>query len=114
MFGLFYVFFIHLAFLLSLFKDLILSVLNARPSVRDSKTYLASFRKSPQNNNLDINHSFPLKDSTTSTSTLDPINPRTGLVKLQGPFTDRQLSSIGFGMNHLHDLGLVSVIVVDS
>ncbi|EOR00915.1 hypothetical protein E3P77_01714 [Wallemia ichthyophaga] len=107
-------------------RDLILSVLNARPSARDSKSYLASFRK-PQKPAFDVNHSLPLKtsdiDPTTPLSTtttapddeiLDPINPRAGLVKLQGPFTDRQLDSIGVGMNNLREMGLVSVVVVDS
>ncbi|TIB72976.1 hypothetical protein E3Q23_03180 [Wallemia mellicola] len=109
-------------------RDLILSVLNARPSARDSKSFLASFRKPQKSTNGDVNHSLPIRalneiDPTTPLSTtttapedeiLDPINPRTGLVKLQGPFTDRQLDSIGFGMNHLRELGLVSVVVVDS
>lgn len=102
-------------------------MLNARPSARDSKSYLASFRK-PQKPTLDVNHTLPLRttpdiDPTTPLSTtttapddeiLDPINPRAGLVKLQGPFNDRQLDSIGVGMNNLREMGLVSVVVVDS
>ncbi|KAG8989371.1 Amino-acid acetyltransferase, mitochondrial [Tulasnella sp. JGI-2019a] len=43
---------------------------------------------------------------------LDPIQRRTALVKLQGPFTDRQLESICLGLVYLGKLGLVCVIVV--
>lgn len=38
----------------------------------------------------------------------------TALVKIQGPFTDRQLESIAEGMVYLKRLGLVSVIVMDA
>jgi amino-acid N-acetyltransferase len=47
------------------------------------------------------------------TSILDPIHRKTALVKIQGPFTDRQLESIARGMVYLQKLGLVSVIVVE-
>jgi amino-acid N-acetyltransferase len=46
-------------------------------------------------------------------SILNPITRRTALVKLQGPFTDRQLESVARGMVYLEKLGLVSVIVVE-
>ena len=46
-------------------------------------------------------------------SILDPIYRRTALVKIQGPFTDRQLESVATGMVYLEKLGLVSVVVVD-
>jgi amino-acid N-acetyltransferase len=42
------------------------------------------------------------------------INRHTALVKIQGPFTDRQLDSIAEGMVYLKKLGLVSIIVLDS
>ena len=55
--------------------------------------------------------------STTATplvaSILDPVYRRTALVKMQGPFNDRQLESICRGMVYLEKLGLVSVIVVE-
>ena len=47
------------------------------------------------------------------TSILDPVHHRTSLVKIQGPFSDRQLESIARGMVYLQKLGLVSVIVVE-
>lgn len=45
---------------------------------------------------------------------LAPENRHTALVKVQGPFTDRQLESIAEGMVYLKKLGLVSIIVVDN
>lgn len=42
------------------------------------------------------------------------INLHTALVKIQGPFTDRQLESIAEGMVYLKRLGLVSIIVMDN
>ena len=47
-------------------------------------------------------------------SILDPVHQKTALVKLQGPFTDRQLDSITRGLIYLKKLGLVSVIVVEN
>jgi len=44
---------------------------------------------------------------------LNPVHRRTALVKLQGPFTDRQLDSVCKGLVYLEKLGLVSVIVVE-
>lgn len=46
-------------------------------------------------------------------SILNPIPRRTALIKLQGPFTDRQLTSVAKGMVYLQNLGLISVIVVE-
>ena len=43
-----------------------------------------------------------------------PVNQHTALVKIQGPFTDRQLESIAEGMVYLKKLGLVSIIVMDN
>lgn len=45
---------------------------------------------------------------------IDPVHRRTALVKLQGPFSERQLESIARGMVYLGKLGLVSVIVVEN
>ena len=42
-----------------------------------------------------------------------PTNRHTALVKVQGPFTQRQLASIAEGMVYLRKLGLVSVILLD-
>ena len=53
------------------------------------------------------------KPSPIVTSILDPVHHRTALVKIQGPFSDRQLDSIARGMVYLQKLGLVSVIVVE-
>lgn len=57
----------------------------------------------------------------TPSPTAEPIPPasdtladsHTALVKVQGPFTDRQLDSIAEGLIYLKRLGLVSVVVVD-
>lgn len=46
--------------------------------------------------------------------TTSPVQQHTALVKVQGPFTPRQLESIADGMVYLKRLGLVSVIVIDS
>ena len=51
--------------------------------------------------------------SPVVSSILDPVHHKTALVKVQGPFTDRQLDSIARGMVYLQKLGLVSVIVVE-
>lgn len=73
---------------------------------------------------------FPITDLLTTSSSaetstasfeqevlsqiLDPVTRHTGLIKLQGPFTDIQLESICRGMVYLEKLGLVSVIVVEN
>lgn len=117
-------------------QDFILSILRANPSLRDSKSYFADFgprvrpvqQSHPPAPDLSLP---PLQHSITpstleaeavhkpSTATplvasiLDPIYRRTALVKMQGPFNDRQLESIARGMVYLEKLGLVSVIVVE-
>ncbi|CAO1613796.1 unnamed protein product [Sympodiomycopsis kandeliae] len=165
-------------------QSLILEVLNAQPSLRDSKQYIKSFGpkgvKAPgdpqsakreakgkgrqiapsanfgnphnaqatqnalQNNKSDLiidshahpdaqiasssktkltdpvieeqtNHE-PAKDGTQAyldRSTVPVIQQHTALVKIQGPFSKRQLESIADGMVYLKKLGLVSIIVVD-
>lgn len=117
-------------------KDFILSILRANPSLRDTRSYLASFGPRPQSKplpdvTLDL-PSFPppvTQESTAKTipvavepakpspilaSILDPVIRRTALVKVQGPFTDVQLDSITRGLVYLEKLGLVSVIVVEN
>jgi amino-acid N-acetyltransferase len=54
------------------------------------------------------------KSSPIINAILNPVYRRTALVKIQGPFTDRQLDSITTGMIYLQRLGLVSVIVVEN
>ncbi|KAI0673558.1 mitochondrial amino-acid acetyltransferase [Trametes maxima] len=116
-------------------KDFILSLLRANPSLRDTKSYLASFGPRPQpprppapkeekaplltENDIDAQSETKPPDIKTSTSPvvasiLNPVYRRTALVKLQAPFTDRQLESIARGMIYLEKLGLVSVIVVEN
>ncbi|PVF99068.1 DUF619-domain-containing protein [Serendipita vermifera] len=115
-------------------KDFILSILRAKPSIRDTKSYLASFN-APQgvpslpstpllvekgvDTSLQTTAPTPTDATATSTPTIiqeliDPIHRRTALVKLQGPFSDRQLESIARGMVYLEKLGLVSIIVVEN
>ncbi|OCF33293.1 amino-acid acetyltransferase, mitochondrial [Kwoniella heveanensis BCC8398] len=116
-------------------NDFILSILQASPSVRDSRSYLSSFAPPPSTSVSPSTDVLPSDTTTTTTTTtttisaessadaakanplvnslLDPILRRPALVKIQGPFTDAQLDSICRGMAHLQKLGLVSVIVVD-
>ncbi|KAI9060223.1 mitochondrial amino-acid acetyltransferase [Trametes sanguinea] len=116
-------------------KDFILSLLRANPSLRDTKSYLASFGPRPQSPQSpapkqEERPALADKDVAAQTETkppdikpapspvvasiLNPVHRRTALVKLQAPFTDRQLESIARGMVYLEKLGLVSVIVVEN
>ncbi|OJA16168.1 hypothetical protein AZE42_00063 [Rhizopogon vesiculosus] len=122
-------------------NDFILSLLKANPSLRDTKSYLATFGVRPQlpERTNPVYPSTPLDTSNSSfqkeapdisvnksteqvkpspspivSSILNPVYRRTALVKLQGPFTDKQLDSIARGMIYLEKLGLVSVIVVEN
>ncbi|GLB35999.1 putative amino-acid N-acetyltransferase [Lyophyllum shimeji] len=114
--------------------DFVLSILRANPSLRDTRSYLASFGPRPQTPPVtapaDI--SLPPSQSTVQppeqpipasehpkpspivASILNPVVRRTALVKIQGPFTDVQLDSITRGLVYLEKLGLVSVIVVEN
>ncbi|KAJ6519670.1 mitochondrial amino-acid acetyltransferase [Mycena sanguinolenta] len=113
-------------------NDFIVSILRANPSLRDTRSYLASFGPRPKpvsapsadrvlaaSTDLSAAQSIPVtlehpKPSPVLSSILDPVVKRTALVKLQGPFTDVQLDSIARGMVYLEKLGLVSVIVVEN
>ena len=60
----------------------------------------------------------PQESSTVAIPQVTPVSDaladsHTALVKVQGPFTDRQLDSIAEGLVYLKRLGLVSVVVVD-
>ena len=102
-------------------QDFFLSILNANPSLRDTKAYLKDFRihrhaippPSTRRQTQPNTVRSEAKTSRVISSILDPIYCRTALVKLQGPFTDRQLESISRGMVYLEKLGLVSVIVIE-
>lgn len=118
-----------------------MQILRAKPSLRDSKNYLASFGARsaqdkkpkpgfevdpfvlppPASSARDSSSIAPTTQQPALTtrsnvldSILDPVTRHTALVKLQGPFTPRQLSSIAQGMVYLEKLGLVSVIVLES
>ncbi|ORY29014.1 mitochondrial putative amino-acid acetyltransferase [Naematelia encephala] len=113
--------------------DFILSILQAHPSTRDSRSYLTSFAPpspSPREASTSSPSSaFPVftvlpepitpqtpapkRENHLVNSLLNPIVLRPALVKIQGPFTDAQISSVVRGMAYLQKLGLVSVIVVD-
>ncbi|CAA7258627.1 unnamed protein product [Cyclocybe aegerita] len=119
-------------------NDFILSILRTNPSLRDARSYLASFglrpnsQPSPNETKLPVSSTIPSGSSpvlsTKSTtdvqeapqpspviaSILNPVYRRTSLVKIQGPFTDKQLESICRGLVYLEKLGLVSVIVVEN
>ncbi|KAI0271410.1 hypothetical protein BC834DRAFT_859347 [Gloeopeniophorella convolvens] len=112
-------------------NDFILSILRSNPSARDAKSYLASFGARPRPTPARTLSPPPVlpqqqvardvqfataeepKPSPIISSILDPVHQRTSLVKLQGPFTERQLESIARGMVYLQKLGLVSVIIVE-
>jgi amino-acid N-acetyltransferase len=103
-------------------QDLILSILQAHPSARDSRSYLSSFAPSPPPQSLTGSPKTPDPLPQTAAATkanplvsdiLNPILRRPALVKIQGPFTDTQLNSISRGMAYLQRMGLVPVIVVD-
>lgn len=120
--------------------DFILSLLKANPSLRDTKSYLANFGVRPPvpehaafpstvlNNDSMPSFSKQAPDisvdkqpdqvkpspSPILSSILNPVYRRTALVKLQGPFSNKQLDSIARGMVYLEKLGLVSVIVVEN
>ncbi|KIM47850.1 hypothetical protein M413DRAFT_15944 [Hebeloma cylindrosporum] len=115
-------------------NDFFMSILRSNPSLRDAKSYLASFGLRPQSYSSSSSEPKmaeppPLADSSTSkqipeaqelpkpspviASILNPVYRRTALVKIQGPFTDNQLDSISRGLVYLEKLGLVSVIVVE-
>src|SRR5882757_748018 len=108
-----------------------MSILRANPSLRDTRSYLASFglrsqlqpplsqETKPQppisHPNLDpsssststqVVHEDP-NPSPVAASILNPVYRRTALVKIQGPFTDIQLDSITRGLVYLEKLGLV-------
>jgi amino-acid N-acetyltransferase len=106
-----------------------LSILRANPSLRDTRSYLASFGPRPQPTPpvvpADITSPSPTtcqtpkpileqKPSPILQSILNPVIRRTALVKVQGPFTDVQLDSITRGLVYLEKLGLVSVVVVEN
>lgn len=123
-------------------QEFILSVLRANPSLRDTKAYIASFGIKPKSipqkqqqtqkplppvrsvadtpqtttpsTESRTESAFQAQTSPIIASILDPVYQRTALVKLQGPFTDRQLDSITRGLIYLKKLGLVSIIVVEN
>lgn len=116
-------------------QDFILSILRANPSLRDTKSYLQSFgpRARPVQNISPSQAPTALPDliseatakseattatdvtqqNTLATTILEPIYRRTALIKLQGPFSERQLESICKGLVYLERLGLTSVIVIE-
>ena len=116
--------------LIALIQDFIVSILRSNPSARDAKSYLASFGAGPRPVTVPkhpppprlrdlqvIRDARPTveepKPSPIISSILDPVHHKTALVKVQGPFTDRQLDSIARGMVYLQKLGLVSVVIVE-
>ncbi|PCH33739.1 mitochondrial amino-acid acetyltransferase [Wolfiporia cocos MD-104 SS10] len=113
-----------------------MSILRANPSLRDTRSYLASFGPRPMppprpptkptqevlpvvTEQPETKGALPPDvqqepQSPVVASILNPIQRRTALVKIQAPFTDRQLESIATGMVYLEKLGLVSVIVIEN
>src|SRR5438105_2612909 len=102
-----------------------MSILRSNPSLRDAKSYLASFGLRPQSHppsspeaktsepppstDSPMNKAMPElqelpKPSPVIASILNPVYRRTALVKIQGPFTDNQLDSICRGLVYLEKL----------
>ncbi|SPO30217.1 related to ARG2 - acetylglutamate synthase [Ustilago trichophora] len=87
-----------------------------RTSVADSTS-----RPISDPNTSTTSASHPIISQESSTVAIPQVTPvsdaladsHTALVKVQGPFTDRQLDSIAEGLVYLKRLGLVSVVVVD-
>jgi amino-acid N-acetyltransferase len=110
-------------------QDFILSVLQANPSARDSRFYLQQFAPPKESLLAKAHRSKPAPVpaelvATAQTqaealmhpmaqSIIDPVHQHTGLVKIQGPFTDRQLASVAEGMVYLRRLGLIAILVLD-
>ncbi|TFK77249.1 mitochondrial amino-acid acetyltransferase [Pluteus cervinus] len=118
-------------------NDFIMSILRAKPSLRDAKGYLSSLgirtkieppissppAAIPQ---ADIGKNAPSIQTDIVTAQeapkpapivvhiLNPVHRRTALVKIQGPFKHHQLDSIAKGLVYLEKLGLVSVIVIEN
>ncbi|GAA99668.1 uncharacterized protein L969DRAFT_47295 [Mixia osmundae IAM 14324] len=146
-------------------RDFILSVLEAHPSARDSRSYLKAFaprqrppspptkasandaplqaERKPDSLNAwaslggsmqpiteQILSDLPKASAATTSPAeasqvlldreqfvdklLNPVHQHTAIVKVQGPFTDRQLSSIAEGMVYLKKLGLVAIMSLDN
>lgn len=72
------------------------------PSSQDLSALAGSLQIDPQTTADRVSLAVPSLDEA-----------HTALVKLQGPFTDRQLQSIAEGLVYLQTLGLVSLIVLD-
>lgn len=86
-------------------SDFLLSLLEAGPSIRDSRKYLRAFNAEPKNKGKGKN---ALVDDLLSHTVRRP-----ALVKIQGPFTDVQLDSVSRGMAYLQKLGLVPIVLLD-
>lgn len=100
-------------------QEFLLSLLQAGPSARDSRKYLASFSVRPPAAEPAVDGSLATEAQPSGT-----VNPlvtdllshtarRPALVKIQGPFNDVQLDSVAKGLAYLQKLGLVSIIIVD-
>lgn len=86
-----------------------------QPPIRPNETSIPTTEQIPTTTQIrppDIQHQ-PIRSPVVA-SILNPIHRRTALVKLQTPFTDRQLESIARGLVYLEKLGLVSVIVIEN
>ncbi|GAA5939897.1 acetyl-CoA:L-glutamate N-acetyltransferase [Sporobolomyces koalae] len=70
----------------------------------------SSVTATPASTRTDKNGNTELTDALLS----HPDSRHTALVKVQGPFSDRQMESIAEGMVYLKKLGLVSIIVMDN
>lgn len=109
-------------------SSVILEVLKTRPSLRDFKAYAKTFGATlPPPHRPSAPH-VPALGEAPSLSRDPPVvsdriavdggapplaRAHTALVKVQGPFSDRQLESIAAGLEYLRKLGLLSIIVVD-
>lgn len=115
-------------------SNVILEVLKTRPSLRDFKAYAHAFGAIPREATAPTALPQPgigrgVSYGEAPSLTHDPpvvfdrlalngtphslIGAHTALVKVQGPFSDRQLASIAEGLEYLRQLGLLSVIVLD-
>lgn len=88
-------------------NDFLLSLLEAGPSIRDSRKYLRAFNAEPKGVSKGKGKNALVDDLLSHTVR------RPALVKIQGPFTDVQLDSVSRGMAYLQKLGLVPIVLLD-
>ncbi|WFD44212.1 amino-acid N-acetyltransferase [Malassezia psittaci] len=91
---------------------------SSRPTDHSSNELSGAERPDTETNahTIPLNHDATIvADRVSGNEEVDSFaGSHTALVKLQGPFTDRQLLSIAEGLEYLKRLGLICVVVLDN